>query len=311
MLECIDQQVVSIIYTKSGAVITMYSVDNGLVTLDRKGITIKNMLLNLFDKLSYKCCAEPKVYPSLLPISALQKLDYFTNFPHLALCATPINETDIGNIFQNKKKHAIAHASLKDSEYVLPMAACFGIYLSISNATIEKTQYIVTEANCFRNESHYNDLERLWAFTMKEIVCIGSATDAQRHVSDYKTELLKLCRLVNLEIDVQVALDPFFNKESSQAQMQKVFPVKEEFVFGGSIAISSVNYHRDFFGNRCEIILNEQGCCHTSCVAFGVERWMYALIKQYDRDYVAIREVLQGAISKYDQDPCPKTGDKL
>jgi hypothetical protein len=60
-----------------------------------------------------------------------------------------------------------------------------------------------------------------------------------------------------------------------------LFPVKEEFVFGDSLAIASVNFHRNFFGERCAITLPDGGPAFTSCVAFGLERWLAALADHF------------------------------
>jgi len=44
----------------------------------------------------------------------------------------------------------------------------------------------------------------------------------------------------------------------------------------GYLAIGSLNYHRRFFGERCEISFNREPA-HTGCVGFGIERWIQAL----------------------------------
>ena len=67
--------------------------------------------------------------------------------------------------------------------------------------------------------------------------------------------------------------------EGGKAKMQRLFPVKEEFVVGG-LAIGSVNYHRNFFGERCGILAGED-TAHTSCLAFGLERWVHVLTDRF------------------------------
>jgi hypothetical protein len=43
----------------------------------------------------------------------------------------------------------------------------------------------------------------------------------------------------------------------------------------GEIAIASLNLHRNFFGERLSIAFDGQPA-FTSCVGFGLERWLWA-----------------------------------
>ena len=65
-----------------------------------------------------------------------------------------------------------------------------------------------------------------------------------------------MCAELGLDVQLEVATDPFFDPNSGKAKMQRLFPVKEEFVVNG-LAIGSVNYHRNFFGERCSIQAGE------------------------------------------------------
>ncbi|MEU1605659.1 hypothetical protein [Micromonospora matsumotoense] len=70
-------------------------------------------------------------------------------------------------------------------------------------------------------------------------------------------------------------------------------PVKHEYVYQG-LAIASVNTHHKFFGERCSISLTGGGPASTSCVGFGVERWLHALADHFDGDW----DQAQGAVEK-------------
>jgi hypothetical protein len=56
--------------------------------------------------------------------------------------------------------------------------------------------------------------------------------------------------------------------------------VKTEMVFGGSLAIGSVNLHRDYFGEAFEI-RREGRDAWSGCIAFGVERWLHAILTRF------------------------------
>jgi hypothetical protein len=80
----------------------------------------------------------------------------------------------------------------------------------------------------------------------------------------------------------------------------KLFPVKEEFVFRSTsddpgLAIGSVNFHRNFFGERCEIGLADGSAAFSGCAAFGLERWLAALQATFGPNWDNILERVRAA----------------
>ena len=69
----------------------------------------------------------------------------------------------------------------------------------------------------------------------------------------------------------ETATDPFFYASSSVAILSRASPTKREVVVNGK-AIASLNQHRSYFGAKFGIRL-AGAPIHTSCVAFGLERW--------------------------------------
>ena len=51
--------------------------------------------------------------------------------------------------------------------------------------------------------------------------------------------------------------------------------------------MASFNRHEDFFGSRFNIRQPTGESAHTSCVAFGLERWVCAFFCQYGVDEAA------------------------
>jgi hypothetical protein len=49
---------------------------------------------------------------------------------------------------------------------------------------------------------------------------------------------------------------------------------------GGRVAVGSHNYHSDFFGRAFDTMVESGGAMHSVCVAFGLERWVYAFLLQ-------------------------------
>jgi len=55
-----------------------------------------------------------------------------------------------------------------------------------------------------------------------------------------------------------------------------------------------VNTHHTFFGERCSISLSSRGPVSTSCVGFGIERWLHALADHFGGDW----DQAQSAVEK-------------
>jgi hypothetical protein len=80
------------------------------------------------------------------------------------------------------------------------------------------------------------------------------------------------------------ATDPFFNPSGNpKFLMQKLDPVKTEMTFAGRLAIGSTNFHRNFFGQTFDIRRNGKEA-FSGCVAFGMERWIYAILRRFGTD---------------------------
>ncbi|MEJ9218150.1 hypothetical protein P4H46_08160 [Paenibacillus glucanolyticus] len=271
----------------------LYSIAQGLATFGEGAIKIVEKLDSIFLELAREVNAEYNVYPPLMKVQELARLDYFKNFPHLGLTVSQLSPESCDCFTNDTSVDAIQSEYHLDSHYMLPSAACYNIYLNMQGQVLPQTKYVTTIARCYRNENEYNELKRLWSFQMREIVCIGSTEDVQTHLKQHKTKILSLAEKLGLQIEIQVATDPFYDKDGSKALLQRLDPVKEEFVYGSSVSIASVNYHRNFFGERCNIKDSSGNSVFSGCVAFGIERWLHALLETYDQNIDVILEKLK------------------
>jgi len=271
----------------------MYNVTNGLATLNAEALMVQELLEKRILGWADGIGAARYSFPPLIRVADLAKFDYFENFPHLALIASGLRPDVITSDYAKAKDvKTIPAVNLSSGSHALLSAACYNAYLHLADTTQAQTTYVTTVARCFRNEVEYIGLKRLWGFTMREIVCIGSQEATQEHLKRFKAKVLEFAQEIGLKLEVQTATDPFYDKKSSRAAMQALFPVKEEFVYGGSVAIASVNFHRNFFGERCNIRTADDQHAYTSCVAFGLERWLHALSDRFDNKPAAIIDAL-------------------
>lgn len=275
-----------------------FVVSQGLVTLGPEAVEIKRLLEARFLEWAGQTSAVEMAFPALMRARDLENLDYFKNFPHLALMASNIRKERLAeyskgmSLSEGEGGCEVDREHLTGARYVLPSAACYNIYLHMRDTVLDGPRYITVVANCFRNETHYDGLRRLLGFTMREIVCVGSAEAVQAHLSAYKQRVQEFISGLGLKIQIEVATDPFYESQGARATLQRLFPVKEEFVYGESLAIASVNFHRNFFGERCGISTADGAAAFSGCVAFGLERWLHALFEHFGNDLEAIRQAL-------------------
>ncbi|MEU6665868.1 aminoacyl--tRNA ligase-related protein [Streptomyces sp. NPDC046727] len=255
----------------------LYTARGGLVALGPELVRLMELLDERFQAWARECGATPMLFPAVIGTADLAAIGYFDNFPQLALMTAPLKlpaEKPAGSA-------AVPSDRLGASEYGLASAACYQVYLHHRSVTLAGPRYVTTVAKCFRNEDHYDGLRRLHGFTMREIVCLGPREAVLDHLARFRPRVVEFADRLGLGLKVQPASDPFFEKSGGRALLAQLFPVKEEFVHAGDLAIGSLNFHRNFFGERCDISLADGGPAYTGCVAFGLERWIAALLETH------------------------------
>ncbi len=135
-------------------------------------------------------------------------------------------------------------------------------------------------------------LERGWAFAMREIVCLGTPSETEDFRQRGIERATDLADALGLSVRVAVASDPFFAPTSrGKAVLQRVKSLKHEMLVryddGRSLAIASFNNHELFFGEAFGISLENGEVAASGCVAFGIERWLLAVLAAHGVDYDA------------------------
>ena len=151
--------------------------------------------------------------------------------------------------------------------------------------SLDRPLYLTTRNTCFRHESHYEPLRRLWSFSMREIVCLGTKAETvgvRRQRPDEAAD--EFLRLMDLPVEWLTATDPFFQPQSNPKYLfQRLQPVKHEATYGGDLAIASLNRHHDHFGTAFAIT-RDGAPAHSACLAFGLERWLFAITHRHGTD---------------------------
>jgi seryl-tRNA synthetase len=262
--------------------------------MDRLDDQIKGIAASLLGAREYR-------YPTVIPVRVLQDCGYFDSFPHMLMFVTRLhNDVDTYRDFQTEfhatgqvESLILGHSA--DPKYCLPPTMCYHTYHQLRDRQFpeEHNQVITSRGKSFRYESKYHrSLERLWDFTIREIVFLGSRDYVLDCRQRFMDAAFALVEELGLAAHCEVASDPFFCSPDTAAKIlnQKMLALKYELRMNveqeRTIAVASFNFHDQFFGERFKIARGEDWI-RTGCVGFGLERLAYAFLCQHGLDEAA------------------------
>ena len=227
--------------------------------------------------------------PSGIALETLARADYFSSFPQWLTAAAHLSgdEDVLRRVATDPVPAVAARSALAPADAALPPALCYHIYAALAGRTINSAMLLTTQGTCWRHEgARLVPLERGWAFTMREIVCIGSAEEVEAFRRRGMTAASTLVDSLGLEAELAQASDPFFAPTGrGRALLQRIKSLKHELMLtlgpGHSIAAASFNNHERFFGEAFDLRLPNGEPASSACVAFGLERWLLAVLTRY------------------------------
>ena len=237
--------------------------------------------------------------PSALPLEALERSGYFASFPHWLTVAAHLTDDEraLERIATSATPAADAANATEAASAALPPAVCYHVYSALSGQTLGETKLVTAQGTCWRHEGNrHAALERGWAFTMREIVCIGTEAECIR----FRDRGIDAARTLAAELDIEgrfeTAEDPFFAPTGrGRALLQRIKSLKQELRLSigdnETIAAASFNLHERYFGEAFDITLPDGSPAYSACVAFGLERWLLAsLVADHNRANEALLE---------------------
>lgn len=255
--------------------------------------------------------AAPYRFPTLIPARYLERVNYFRAFPHSLTFATHLRgDLDVIDHFA---QHAACNVnglntpldSFSPIQTLLSPAVCYHLYFALADQPLPDGQVVATAVGpCFRYESsNLTSLERLWNFTMREVIFVGSREFVLDSRETARQRMRRVFEEISLAYRVESATDPFFIGEfRKQSAFQSAFQLKYEIrahlpFKDSTLAVGSYNYHQNFFGRHLNITLPDGAPAHTGCVAFGLERMAYAYLAQFGLDpekwHLPVKEMLK------------------
>ncbi|MFG6200612.1 aminoacyl--tRNA ligase-related protein [Nonomuraea sp. JJY05] len=267
---------------------------SGVAVLEPAEAEIFDALDARFSRIAGQLGARPVVSPALLPAGLLAELDFFANFPHLALPVATYTEETTTRLAGQERGAPAPEDALRPTDCLLPTATCYGMLMSLRRQQAQSPRLLTAIGRCHRNEEIYDGLRRLRTFHMREVLYVGDQEGAVEHLRKAEEQVRDLAAGLGIELDAQPATDPFYLGDGSRSLLSRLDPVKFEFVASDGTAIASVNRHRNFFGERLGIEHGDAPA-YSSCLAFGVERWIHTLIRTHGGAERAL-DVVHGSI---------------
>jgi hypothetical protein len=251
-----------------------------------------------FLELADSFAAVPHRFPTLIPARYLERVGYFRAFPHSLSFVTHLRE-DL-DVIDDFSQHAACDdhgltaplSSFSNIQTLLSPAVCYHLYFALADKPLPDGKVVATAVgNCFRYEAiNLVSLERLWNFTMREIIFVGPKEFVLENREIAQQRMSRVLAEIGMAYRVESANDPFFIGEfRKQAAFQSAFQLKFEIraslpFKNSTLAVGSYNYHQDFFGRNLNIALPDGSPAHTGCVAFGLERMAFAFLAQFGLD---------------------------
>lgn len=252
----------------------------------------RRMAMNEFGAVEHR-------YPTFIPTDVLRRCGYFGAFPHLVSLVSHfvedyrvLKEIRDANAESDRVVIPDPSAIVQAAACVTP-ATCYHVYQALEGQEVPPPGRVFTATGrCARYEStNMIGLDRLWEFTMREMVLVGGeewVTETRQKGMD---AFIGLVEEWDLDCTVETANDPFFAPVyATKTFWQSQGGLKYELRFavepgpGGrarTISCGSANLHEGFFGETFHLSLPGGQPVFTGCVALGVERLALAVFTQH------------------------------
>ncbi|WP_028561740.1 hypothetical protein [Paenibacillus pinihumi] len=245
----------------------------------------------LFEQMALTMKASERHYPAFIATESLHKCDYLHTFPHnIYLINEFPHRRDVLEEVRNADKEKMLQLS-RPTSFALAPAVCFHCYAELYGRTLPITDtegpYIMTaDAECSRHEANWRvGGYRMRNFRMREIVLFGTHQQVEIYRQKLIARVWSLFERMGLKGTVEAATDPFyFPQDVAKGQHQLMADSKYELIVqvkGEQFSIASFNHVGDALCKSYHIFDEQEQPLHSGCVAFGLERWCYALSQAY------------------------------
>lgn len=227
-------------------------------------------------------------FPPILNRQNYLKTNHIETFPNLMGSVHSFlgSEKEVPEFARKKIEGEDWSRDLGATEVMMVPAACYPLYPTATGTLPQGGRTVDLRAFVFRHEPS-PDPARMQIFRQREFVRLGTPEEALSHRDYWLKRGEEMLRAVGLDVTPVVANDPFFGRGGRvMAATQREQALKFELVVPVAstekpTAVTSSNYHLDYFGKTFDIKTADGAVAHTACVGFGLERIALALFKKH------------------------------
>jgi seryl-tRNA synthetase len=243
-------------------------------------------------------------FPPLFNRAHYCRINHIYNFPDLmgSVHAFTGGDREHAELIRKFEGEEDWTRDLAASESMLIPAACYPLYPTATGTLRPEGRIVDLKSFVFRHEPS-DDPARMQIFRQREFVRLGTAEQALTHRDEWLDRGQKMLESVGLPVQRVVANDPFFGRGGRMAKAtQREQELKYELVVPicseeKPTAVTSCNYHLDYFGLAFDIRTADGKPAHTACIGFGLERIALALFKTHGLDPKAWPASVRGVLA--------------
>jgi len=267
----------------------------GFFTLQGGFLRVFHALNKKVKEIADELNAIEQEYPTVWPVRLFKKINYFHEFPQQVILCAPVkadfaSREEFGRRYAKDESYDSIQMDdlIANAEYGLEAAVCDCCYYGLEGMTGLENAFYTCYNKVFRNErSGSNQLDRLTNFSVRDIMFVGTEVFVLESRQILIEALCQFVRDLALHAKIETANDPFFANDSAMKTVfQNANGLKYEILafiphLDREIAVGSINFHTDFFGEAFNIeAANGRPAC-SGCIGVGMERMAYALFCQH------------------------------
>jgi hypothetical protein len=212
--------------------------------------------------------AEQRRYRPVLPAAALERLEYFQDYPDEAVAA---------------------HGAIEHTLILTP-AACYDVYLSFRDRRLTGNHAVTVDAQIFRNPSSAHSEPLPWSYTQRKFVFVGDSAFVGDGLETAMTLLTEFATAIGLPVTRQDA--PGTSRQSRGSQLAKrLFAADQHFTVPPGLTVAQSNNHRTHYASRLNIRLADGSYAFAGCLGLLHDLWATALIHRYGSIETALEAV--------------------
>ena len=229
-------------------------------------------------------------FPPVYPRADFERTDYIASFPDLSgiVSSFEAGDREHRELLGARERGERWDGWLTPADVVLTNAICHPLYATLEGVT-EPAVYDVFGYG-FRHEPSLDPM-RLQSFRMHEWVYVGTPDGAQRYRDSWLDTAQATLASLGLPVTAVAANDPFFGRAGKMlvsAQLRENLKIELTVPIYGDLhegtAIASANCQRDHLTAAFGIRTADGEVAHASCLAFGMERTVLALLRTHGLD---------------------------